>query len=210
MEKQFWLKKWEDNIIGFHKESPNQLLVNFIQNLELTPNARVLIPLCGKSLDIEYLISKDYQVVGIELSEKAIIQLFQELNIIPKIKKLEKVIHYSTKNLDIFIGDIFDITIQMLGPIDAIYDRAALIALPIEMRINYTKHLVEISKNAPQLVITVEYNQDTVAGPPFSISTNELNDHYASFYRLECLESLSIPGGLKGKYKAQENVWLLN
>jgi thiopurine S-methyltransferase len=210
MEKQFWIKRWQDDIIGFHKQVANPLLINYLPNLNLAPQARVLIPLCGKSLDIQYLLLQGHRVVGVELSEKAIIQLFKELDIIPKIIKLKKLIHYSATNLDIYVGDLFETTKEIIGAVDAIYDRAALIALPLEMRIKYSKHLTNISNCAAQLLITIEYDQNELQGPPFSITSTEVNDHYANLYKINNLESLSVPDGLKGKYKAHENVWLLN
>ncbi len=92
---------------------------------------------------------------------------------------------------------------------DSIYDRAALVALPEEMRKEYTTHLMKITKNAPQLLIVFEYDQDAVAGPPFSITEEEIHQHYADDYSIEMLESIDMPGGLKGQVRAMENVWSL-
>ena len=97
----------------------------------------------------------------------------------------------------------------MLGPVNAIYDRAALVALPEEMRNRYTTHLTEITDKAPQLLVSYEYDQNLMAGPPFSISKEEVNQHYRDSYDLTLIVSTNIPGGLKGKCPAKENVWLL-
>ena len=97
----------------------------------------------------------------------------------------------------------------MLGPVDAIYDRAALVALPKEMRDRYTEHLVQITENAPQLVIAYEYDQSVVNGPPFSVSQDEVRRHYTDSYNLTLLATADVPGGLKGKCSATEHVWLL-
>ena len=94
-------------------------------------------------------------------------------------------------------------------PVNAIYDRAALVALPKEMRDRYTEHLVQIAENAPQLVIAYEYDQSVVNGPPFSVSQDEVRRHYTDSYNLTLLATADVPGGLKGKCSATEHVWLL-
>ena len=113
------------------------------------------------------------------------------------------------QNIDIFRGDLFQVTREMLGSVDAIYDRAALVALPKEMRDRYTEHLVQIAENAPQLVIAYEYDQSVVNGPPFSVSQDEVRRHYTDSYNLTLLATADVPGGLKGKCSATEHVWLL-
>lgn len=175
----------------------------------LAKSSRVFVPLCGKTLDIAWLIANGFCVVGAELIETAIQQLFTELGVVPKISVTGEVKHYSAKNIDIFVGDIFTVSRKMLGLVDAIYDRAALVALPEDMRHRYTEHLMQITNIAPQLLITFEYDQNVMAGPPFSISDEEINQHYQNSYSLTRLASADIPGGLKGKCSAIENVWLL-
>ncbi len=97
----------------------------------------------------------------------------------------------------------------MIGSVDAIYDRAALVALPEEMRHRYTAHLMKITNKAPQLLICFEYDQTLMEGPPFSISDKEIDKHYSGSYNLTLILSADVSGGLKGKYLAKENVWLL-
>jgi thiopurine S-methyltransferase len=93
--------------------------------------------------------------------------------------------------------------------VDAIYDRAALVALPLEMRKQYTKHLMQITDIAPQFLISYVYDQSAIDGPPFSISKEEVNQHYAESYNLNHIASTDVVGGMKGKCAAIENVWLL-
>jgi len=96
-----------------------------------------------------------------------------------------------------------------LGPVDAIYDRAALVALPEEMRRRYSAHLMEITERARQLLVVYEYDQSLMDGPPFSVSGDEVQGHYRDRYKVTLLESEGILGGLKG-FPALENVWLLD
>lgn len=209
MDVDFWHQKWDKNEIGFHEGKPNPLLVTYFSKLGLKQGNRVFLPLCGKTLDIPWLLSKGYRVAGAELSKLAIDQLFEELGVEPEIVQCGKVSHYSAENIDIFNGDIFDLSSEILGHVDAIYDRAALVALPIEMRKRYTKHLLAITGSVKQLLITFEYDQSAIPGPPFSLTTEEINLHYGCAYQLELVESLSVPGGLKGVCDATENTWLL-
>ena len=209
MDASFWLRKWKKNDIGFHKSEANPILVKYFKELSLVKGSRVFLPLCGKTLDIPWLLSNGYRIAGAELIEIAIEQLFIELGVEPKISGAGELKHYSAINIDIFVGDIFDLSSKMLGPIDAIYDRAALVALPEEMRNRYTAHLTEITDKAPQLLVSYEYNQNLMEGPPFSISSEEVNQHYEGSYNLTLIASENVPGGLKGKCAAQENIWLL-
>ena len=209
MDASFWLQKWKKNDIGFHKSEANPILVKYFKELSLVKGSRVFLPLCGKTLDIPWLLSNGYRIAGAELIEIAIEQLFIELGVEPKISGAGELKHYSAINIDIFVGDIFDVSSHMLGPVNAIYDRAALVALPEAMRNRYTAHLTEITVKAPQLLVSYEYDQNLMDGPPFSISNEEVNQHYGDNYNLTLLASTDVPGGLKGKCAAKENVWLL-
>ncbi|NES20095.1 MAG: thiopurine S-methyltransferase [Symploca sp. SIO3E6] len=209
MDKNFWLQKWQNNNIGFHRSEANPVLVKYFPELSLGKGSRVFVPLCGKTLDIAWLLAQGYRVAGAELVEMAIEQLFVELGVEPKISEVGDLKHYSAENIDIFVGDIFALSGEMLGSVEAIYDRAALVALPEEIRHRYTAHLKEITDKAPQLLVTYEYDQNLMAGPPFSISNEELNQHYGDNYDLTLIVSTNVPGGFKGKCAATENVWLL-
>jgi thiopurine S-methyltransferase len=209
MDASFWKDRWERGEIAFHEKQANQFLVKYFNKLSLAKGSRVFVPLCGKTLDIAWLLSQGFRVAGAELSEIAVKQLFEGLGVEPKIAELGSVQRYRAQNIDIFLGDLFQVTCEMLGPVDAIYDRAALVALPKEMRDRYTEHLVQITENAPQLVIAYEYDQSVVNGPPFSVSQDEVRRHYTDSYNLTLLATADVPGGLKGKCSATEHVWLL-
>ena len=210
MDANFWLQKWEKNEIAFHNSEANPMLVKYANELSLSKGSRVFVPLCGKTLDIAWLLANGYRVVGAELIEMAIEQLFVELGVTSKIVETGPVKHYSAVSIDIFVGDIFNVSNQMLGSVDAIYDRAALVALPAEIRQRYTAHLLDITNNASQLLICYDYDQTLMPGPPFSISNKEVHQHYGDSYNLNLISSENVAGGLKGKCKAQENVWLLH
>lgn len=210
MDANFWHQKWEKNEIAFHQSEANPLLVKYFSELNLAKGSRVFIPLCGKTRDIAWLLTQGYRVAGAELSKIAIEQLFNELGTKPEITRVGELEHYSAPSIDIFVGDIFELSGSLLGPVDAIYDRAALVALPVAMRDLYTKHLMQITDDASQLLISYTYDQHAIEGPPFSISNEEVNRHYADSYQLKLIASVDVAGGMKGKCPAVENVWLLN
>lgn len=209
MHADFWHQRWEKNEIHFHESEANPLLVKHFSALLLAEGSRVFLPLCGKTLDIAWLLTQGCRVAGAELSKIAVEQLFAELGVTPAISQVGALAHYSAEDIDIYLGDIFDLSGAVLGSVDAIYDRAALVALPDTMRGRYAAHLTAITQHAPQLLICFVYDQSQLAGPPFSISNEEVNQHYGNIYDLTLLESAPMASGLKGQTPASENVWLL-
>jgi len=209
MEASFWHQKWERGEIAFHENEANQFLTEHFEKLNLAKGSRVFLPLCGKTRDFAWLLAGGYRVAGAELSELAIDELFKDLDLVPEITNIGKLTHYRADSIDIFVGDIFDVSAALLGPVNAIYDRAALVALPAGMRKHYAPHLMAITGSAPQLLVTYQYNQLLIEGPPFSVSDDEVRQHYGAAYRLNAVESRDVAGGLKGKVASTETVWLL-
>ncbi len=213
MDPDFWHNRWANNQIGFHEGKPNALLAKHFERLGLAPGAHVFLPLCGKTRDIAWLLDLGFKVTGAELNNLAVEQLFEELGIAPTVTAEGKMTRYSAPFIDIFQGDIFDLSGTMLGQengkVDAVYDRAALVALPAPMRARYAAHLMDITGTAPQFLIAFDYDQSLVNGPPFSVNAAEVRTHYADAYRITLLDDVPLDGGLKGKFPAQEQAWLL-
>lgn len=207
MQHEFWHQKWQKNEIGFHLNQPHPLLVKYMGCLNISPNSRIFIPLCGKSLDIHWLLTQGYHVVGIDLSPIAIHDLISTLGLSFTEMQSGNLSHFHHPQIDLFVGDFFELTIEQLGQIDAIYDRAALVALPEQMRSQYIQHLIHIGGHASQLLISFEYDQSIMAGPPFAISTQQLQDYYSSEYDIQLLDRQTEL--LKAKVNAQEKIWLL-
>lgn len=209
MKATYWHQKWAAGDIGFHEATANRLLVENIHHLNLSKGSRIFLPLCGKTRDIHWLMNNGFKIAGAELSETAIRDLFTDLQLTPTIQELGNLKHFSADNIDIFVGDIFELCQATLGKVDAIYDRAALVALPDTMRQAYTKHLINICQNVQQLVITFEYEQQQMQGPPFSIGASLMEQYFQRHYLVECLSKRSGIS-LKGKVIAQETAWSLN
>ncbi|MCW4590027.1 thiopurine S-methyltransferase [Gluconacetobacter entanii] len=205
----FWHAKWQRNEIGFHEPRPNAFLLRHFAQMHFPAGARIFVPLCGKSLDIHWLLAQGFQVGGIELSPIAVERLFAELGLSPRITTLGALQRFDAGNLCIFVGNFFDLTRQDLGHVDGVYDRAALIALPAAVRQRYARHLVSITNAAPELLICLDYDQPCRPGPPFSVGEAEVRQHYEEQFTLTCLERRDVPGGLKGACPATETVWKL-
>jgi thiopurine S-methyltransferase len=209
VDAPFWHDRWQRNQIGFHEPKANPLLVAHFDRVSLPAGSCIFVPLCGKTLDIHWLLSRGYRIAGVELSAIAVRQLFAQLGVTPQTAAIGELTRYSAPGIEIFQGDIFELSRGELLEVDAIYDRAALIALPGPLRSRYARHLVEITDRATQLLICVNYEQQLLAGPPFSVDGAEVARLYQYAYELEALGSTPVAGGLKGNCPATEEVWLL-
>jgi thiopurine S-methyltransferase len=177
MQPDFWLERWRDGRIGFHRAEPNPRL---IEHAALLSGAiRVLVPLCGKSLDLEWLVVHGFEVTGVELSELAASAFFAERGLTPSVRRQASFVVYEHGNLAIWVGDFFATSSAELGLFDAVYDRAALIALPPELRPQYAAHLQTLL--APQAkLLLVTLHTDASGGPPFSVAPEEVLSLYGS------------------------------
>lgn len=209
MDEGYWHSRWERNEIGFHEGAANAFLVEHFEAVLGRPGSRVFLPLCGKTRDIGWLLARGYEVAGAELSRQAVDQLFEELGIEPDVADQGGLTRCSAGGIDIFVGDFFDLTPAALGPVDAVYDRAALVALPETMRRRYAAHLARTTEAAPQLLITYEYDQTLMNGPPFPVPGEEIRELYADLFEVTPLAVEEVAGGLKGRCPATEHAWLL-
>ncbi|WP_102106650.1 thiopurine S-methyltransferase [Oceaniglobus roseus] len=209
MEHAFWHERWAENRIGFHEGRANRMLTAHLADLGLAPGARIFLPLCGKTRDIPWLMAQGHPVAGAELSETAVRQLFDEMKLVPEITGTHGGMRFAAPGVDVFVGDIFDLDAETLGPVDAIFDRAALVALPTGMRDRYAAHLMALTGTAPQLLVTFEYDQSAMDGPPFSVTEAMARDHYGADYTIDVLERVDLGGGLRGKVDARETAWKL-
>ena len=219
MESKFWQQRWQEGRIGFHKSDVNPELIKYFSNIALPVGSQVLVPLCGKSIDMVWLACAGYDVVGIELVESAVQAFFAEQNITPTITELTSTADKSTlkryqgqlagQTITLWAADIFALSTIDIGDIDAVYDRAALIALPANMRADYSRHIVKLSNNAPQLLITLNYDQSKKDGPPFSITQQQLHQYYSADYKIVELESKSSTLNAASEILVTEHVWLL-
>jgi len=182
MDEKFWTACWETQEIGFHLPEVNPVLLAFWSQLSLDSSAKVLVPLCGKSLDLKWLVQQGCHVVGVELSQLAVDAFFSEQSIQPDVQTKEEFQLYTSKQLEVWCGNIFDIPDAQLETIQAVYDRGALVALPPDIRKTYMQKLLQgLQNKARWLLVTFEYNESLMQGPPFSVSQNEVQEYFRGY-----------------------------
>ena len=193
MEADFWHHRWQTEQIGFHLDEVNPYLVQYWPQLDVPRGSRVLVPLCGKSMDLCWLAEQGYEVLGVELSPLAVASFFKETGIKAEKETAQTHVIWRSDAITVFCGDFFDLTPEDIGPVEAIYDRAALIALPAEMRQGYVRHLMSLCP-APikSLLITLFYDPSCMDGPPFAVSPEQVQDLLSPYYEVSLAARLNI------------------
>ena len=216
MDSDFWLQRWQQQQIGFHQPEINPYLQKYFPQLALAAGAHVFVPLCGKTLDLLWLQQQGYRTSGIELSELAVKAFFLENKIKPTIAAQADLPCWQADDLRVFCGDFFQLRTQTLGPVDAVFDRAALIALPADMRPAYVQHMQTLlGPQTKQIIVTLCYDQARMPGPPFSVASEEVETLYRHAYNIELLASHEVLEAnpqfrSKGLGRLTESVYLLN
>jgi thiopurine S-methyltransferase len=175
MDAEFWRARWREGRIRFHEGHVNVYLERHAKRL----SGRVLVPLCGKAEDLAWLAARGHEVVGVELIEDAVRAFFTEHGLTPSITPRDALVEYASGSLVLYAGDVFALTPALLGQVDSIYDRGALVALPSDMRRRYAAHLRTLAPGATILQVTLEYAPGAMEGPPFTVTEHDLRALYA-------------------------------
>ena len=222
MNHEFWKTRWQEKRIGFNQSAVNPLLMKHMSHLNVPAGGCIFVPLCGKSIDMVWLAAQGYDVVGVELVETAVQEFFAEQDIVPTMHEhttIPTLKYYrgqlSGQTITLWVANIFALTPKDIGPVDAVYDKAALIALPADMRVKYSEHVLQLSDTAdkgyaPQLLITLNYDQSKRNGPPFSINDEQVQQYYGQHYQISELASEPTSIGSTPELTVTEHVWLLN
>ncbi len=190
MDAKFWLERWRLNQIGFHQTEHNPALKRHWSQLGIPAGARVFVPMCGKSLDMRWLAEGGASVVGVELAPLAVQAYFAEAGEPYEIEQIGDFRCYLGRSATIYCGDVFDLTARELAGVAAVFDRGALVALPVDPRRRYVDHLLRILPvGTVILLLTVEYDQNLVAGPPHAVHPDEVHALYAERCRIERLST---------------------
>ncbi|BBH47408.1 thiopurine S-methyltransferase [Pseudomonas sp. KU43P] len=193
MEPAFWHRKWADNQIGFHQAQANPYLQRYWPGLGLAAGSRVLVPLCGKSLDLAWLAGQGYRVRGIELSRRAVEDFFQEQGLQAQVSHQGAFEVWRSGDVELWCGDFFALRAEDVADCVGLYDRAALIALPPQMRSGYMRLLSQLLPAGSGLLVTLDYQQERLAGPPFSVVDDEVRRGFAG-WRVEEVEAQDVIG----------------
>lgn len=212
MDHAFWLERWKQKQIGFHQSDVNTYLKAHWHTVAPAPEKTVLVPLCGKSRDMRWLQQQGHRVLGVELSEEAVAAFFTDAHQRPVIEPAGPFTRWSADGITILQGDFFALTAADAANCGAVFDRAALIALPPTMRAAYAAHLARVvPETARTLLITFSYQQSEMNGPPFSVDEQEVRTLYAP-RSVEVLQTEDVlaanPGFVaRGLSRATENVF---
>ena len=202
MHHSYWHQRWQEQQIGFHLDEINPYLSKYWPQLELPEQSRVFVPLCGKTHDLRYFHEHGYRVIGNELSTLAVQDFYteQQLNASKTIISLEnndavqsEMTLWQSPEVDIICGDFFALTKDQVSDITAVYDRAALVALPPEMRDKYVQKMLSLlPEKVSMLLLTLDYDESEKQGPPFSVTEEEVHRLYEDHFDIECLEVADI------------------
>jgi thiopurine S-methyltransferase len=193
MDQHFWTSRWEQNDIGFHKQEVHHALIRHHDRLNHQPGDSVLVPLCGKSVDMVWLYEHGFRVVGTEFSPIAVETFFDENNLKPARRTGTRFDHYTAKGVELLCGDHFALQRSDLNGALAVYDRAALVALPPDLRRRYATLLTLLLPPAARiLLVSYDYNQDEISGPPFAVPQTEISDLFGSGFDIELLDRRDV------------------
>lgn len=189
MEPKFWIEAWNEGRTAFHQENCHEKLTEYFPLLHPKKGQKVLVPLCGKSKDLLWLHGLELNVHGVELHDDAVGSFFSENGLsIDKKTTDQDFNHYRHGNLVLSCGDFF--ALKETNAYDYIYDRAALVALPFEMRKKYAQVIRQSLKpKGKYLLIVYEYDQAKLEGPPFSVDANEIHRLYEEKFTVKLMES---------------------
>lgn len=215
MQGEYWHERWNTGQISFHQPEVETYLRDHFGRLGLARGSTVLVPLCGKSVDMLWLAKEGYKVVGVELSGRACESFFAENRIAaapPATEGHFRVHRARELPITLLEGDFFEVSAEHTGALGAFYDRAALIALPADMRERYVKHLkgTLLNPGSRGLLISVAYDQSTFPGPPFSIPHEEVKRLWGDRFQLELVGSGEEQvGPPTNRITTAESAWLL-
>jgi len=193
MEPKFWHERWEAGEIGFHQKKTNFLLEKYWRHFALSSGGKVFVPLCGKSKDMLWLAEHGHPVMGIELSALAVETFFAENDLLVEKRNTGPFESYRTGDIELLVGDFFNLSEEALKGCEQVYDRAALIALPAELRKRYVAHLREIMPSSTSIfLVTLDYDPAEMKGPPFAVPATEVEKLFSEYFSVDCLFSREV------------------
>jgi thiopurine S-methyltransferase len=192
MELSYWQSRWQKGNTGWHMDTVYPPLPHLWNQIGMNSDTRVLVPLCGKSLDLLWLTDHCDTVTGVDISPKALQHVMQ--------KHSESFIKdtshgftiYRSDSLVLWEGDFAKLPSDQIPPQNLIYDKASIIALPPEKRQRHAEKMIELSSFNTQILIQIfEYDQNEMNGPPFSVEEQELKRLFGNQFKLKCLHEQS-------------------
>lgn len=188
MEISYWLSRWQRDNTGWHMDQVYPNLEKYGDRLKPGEGTTILVPLCGKTHDLVWLAERGARVIGVEVSERAARQFFRENELKYSTRRNGPFTIYSSGRINYYCGDFFKIDRVELPQVDAIYDKAAIIALPKDQRKRYAQTINYTFPGLQRMLInTFEYEQDEMNGPPFAVFEDELQQYYGEEFKISLL-----------------------
>ena len=186
-----WEGRWDEGRIGFHRAEVNDKLVRHAEVLLAGAPQRVLVPLCGKSVDLLWLEAQGVLVVGVELVPKAIASFFEENDRVPEVSEIEGITTYTSGNITLVQADFLEVSTAQVGTVDAIYDRAALVAVTPDVRARYVAQLLRLLRpGGRMLLFSYDMPVAPTKGPPFRLPIDDVPALFQRAASVELLEKI--------------------
>ncbi len=198
MELSYWQSRWEKGNTGWHMQKVYPPLIRYRDTLAIYKGASVLVPLCGKSLDLQWFMEQECEVTGVDISEQAARSFFEKQGLEFTIGQKNDFTIYRSDRLQFWVGDFLKLKPSYIDTPDLIYDKAALIALPPDRRRTYASHLQDFTGEQTQIFLNAfEYDQTEMTGPPFAVHSREVESLFGDRFTIKLLEEHSLFDDLK-------------
>jgi len=210
MEPAFWHERWAAGQTGFHQQRVHPALEVHEDAFLGGEPTRVLVPLCGKSWDLDWLARRGHEVVGVELSERAVAQFHDEHDRTPTVSQEGPFTAWRSENLTVLVGDLFDLPERVSDrPFDRVWDRASMVALPPALRSRYTDVVRRVAEGGRLLLSTFRYDPSVMSGPPFSIDPSEVQGAYPTAQLVETDDTVPPPFAARGHRRFEQRLWMV-
>lgn len=189
MDPEFWHDRWRRGEIGFHQREFNDLLVSHWPRLGIDPQSKVFVPLAGKSQDMAWLAARGHRVVANELSEFAVDAFLCAQGLTPAEAYRGLFVVKYAGPYELWVGDYFALPRDAFRDVAAVWDRAALIAMPRTLQRLYAEKLSALLSPGTRVLLTsISYDPSEMGGPPFPVDSEQVDVLLSPHFDVELLE----------------------
>ena len=193
MKPEYWIEGWQQGRRGFDQGDPHRWLAEHWSTLGVATDATVFVPLCGKTVDMVWLAEQGHSIIGVEVSEIAVDEFFEMVGLTPEIEEVGPLAVYRAGPYELWRGDLFELPAAVFDRIDAVYDRASIVALPPDIRRRYAEVLtMQIRPEAHWYLVSFTYDQNEMDGPPHSVPLTEIDTLFGEEFEIETLVDESV------------------
>ena len=193
MAAKDWAEAWSTNQIGFHQDKTSTYLDRFADEVWGKDVGRAFVPLCGKTVDMVWLAEQGRSIIGVEVSEIAVDEFFEMVGLTPEIEEVGPLAVYRAGPYELWRGDLFELPAAVFDRIDAVYDRASIVALPPDIRRRYAQVLtMQLRAEAPWFLVSFTYDQNEMDGPPHSVPLDEIDALFSEEFEIDTLADESV------------------